>query len=186
MAEDDFIGGFEADDFDADDAADDILFAGDPDFDMDADEADIMAGEFGRAKRRRKRRRKKRARLIEQILMPFTRTAVAAGTPATLTVEPDRDCRLLDLRVIGTILATGVEDPGIAVTGLTVGGAQLFNAAGTYVAANMHPRDRRAGAFNCVIKKAIRASQVISLNVTNLTAGAISVDAALLVRCKVS
>ena len=176
---------FEGDDDDGI-AADDILFERDPDFDEEADAQDILAGDFGAVKRRRRRRRRKRSRLVEQILLPFARTAVGAGAAGTLTVEPDRDCRLLDLRVIGTVLATGVEDPGITVTGLSVGGVQLFNAAGAFVAANVHPRDRRPGAYNCTIKRAIRSSTVISLNVTNVTAAAISVDATLLVRSRVT
>lgn len=180
-----YIGSaFEGDDDDS--AADDSLFSGDPDFNREEDARLELEGDYGAVRSRRRRRKAKRAKLVEQILLPMTRTVVALGAAGTLTVEPDRDCRLLDLRVIGTVAATGVEDPGIVITGLNVGGSNLFNAAGIFVAANCHPRDRRPGAYNCVLKKVIRASQVITLNVTNVTGAAISVDATLLVKAKVT
>lgn len=182
--EDFYLGSaFGADGVD-DSAEDDILFGNDPDFDREQDIRDIEAGDYGAVKRRRARRKAKRSKLVETILMPFARTPVAAGTAGVLTVEPDRDCRLLDLRVTGSILATGVEDPGISITGLTVGGANLFNAAGAFTAVQCHPRDRRV--FNCKVRRIIRQSTQISLAVANLTAGAISVDATLLVRCRIA
>ena len=181
-----FIGSYEGDEVVDDSAEDDILFAGDSDFDRDEDARLIANGEFGAAKKRAARRKVKRTKLLETILMPFARVAVAGGAPGALQVEPDRDCRLLDLRVIGTVAATGVEDPGITITGFDVGGSRLLNAGGAFVAAHVHPRDRRPGCYNVNLKKLVRASTGINLAVANLTGAAISVDATLLVRARVS
>lgn len=180
-----FVGSYDGD-LEMDSAEDDILFSGDPDFNRDEDVRLLQEGDYGAVKRRIKRRQTKRANLLETVLMPFARTVVAAASPGTLAVEPDRDCRLLDLRVVGTVAATGVQDPGITITGFNVGGANLFNAAGAFVALHVHPQDRGRSSHNCNLKKLIRASQNITLTVANLTAAAISVDATLLVRAKIT
>ena len=181
-----FIGSYDGDDTFIDSGEDDILFSGDPDFDRDTDARLLADGDYGAVKRRVKARQTKRAKLLETILMPFTRAAVAPASPGTFTVEPDRDCRILDLRVIGTVAATGVEDPGITITGFNAGGASFFNSGGAFVAAHVHPRDRRPGCYNCNLKKLVRASTTITLTVANVTAAAISVDGSILVRAKVT
>lgn len=192
MTDSDFVGSIYGTDlsyeFGDDDASDDILFAGDSDFDRSIDAAMIAAGDWSGVKRRKAARKVKRVKMLDTVVMPIAQTASAAAAPVVLTVSPDRDCRLVDLRLVATTPVTGVENPGFVLNSIQVGGNNLLNSAGPVnCSTSFHPRDRRPGCYNCNIQKLIRASQNIVLNCANTTAAtALLAEGSLLVRAKVA
>lgn len=166
---------------------------GDDDIDGDDDlygEDDDLYGEddddeVGARTRRQKRRiRRRRRGMRGNQLIRFNRVAVAAGATAQLTVTLDRDCRPLDLRVQGSVAATGVVDPGVRVDDLQSHGKSFFASAGGVDAAFFSPLAQ--GVLpNCDIAEVIRSGEQVTLTVTNVTAAAISVSGTLLVRAKI-
>jgi hypothetical protein len=189
MPSSDFVGSIYAfDEYgDDDDAADDILFEGDPDFDREKDYELMAAGEFGKARKRKARRKAKRAKKLDTVLLPIAQVASAAAAPVQMVVAPDRDCRLLDLRLVATTPVTGVVDPGFVLNSIQVGGNNLLNAAGPITVANLDPHDRRPGCYNCNIQKLVRAAQNITILCANTTAAtALLAEGSLLVRARVA
>lgn len=187
MSDELFVGSiFGAEELDS--SEDDILFAGDSDFDRNIDAQYAAQADFGAVKRRAAVRRAKRAKMLDTVILPIAQAASAAAAPVTLTVSPDRDCRLLDLRLIATTPVTGAENTGFVLNTIQVGGNNLLNAAGPInVSANLHPRDRRPGCYNCNIQKLIRASTNITIVCANTTAAtALLAEGSLLVRARVA
>jgi hypothetical protein len=111
----------------------------------------------------------------------FPRTAVAATTAADITAKAVRECRPVDLRVRGSVAATGVEAPGIVIRDLAVHGTSLFNSKGEFDAELFYPGTGQTG-FNCDVPEVIAGGEEITMTVYNLTAAAISVSGTLLCR----
>lgn len=185
---DDLYGEDDDEDFEGDDED----FDGDDLFEGDDDDDEYGARRRRRARRRARRRSGRRvptrkARLRRApggngtLPLKFAITACGIGATVQLTAQANRDCRPLDLRVVGTT-AVGVVDPGIQIGDLSVHGKDL-HLSGGLVGGQLY--DPLSPVYpNCAIPEVIKAGETVTLTVTGVSAAATVVSAVLQCRAK--
>jgi len=138
------------------------------DEDDDEEEALVEGDEYGA--KRRKRRRGRKSPGTQLILFPLT--ACPVGTAVNIQAQVNRDCRAIDLRVIGTIVATGVVSAGAELVDLRVHGKTLFNSNGPVPAELLSPLSPTSPRGNANFKEMIRSGESITLTMQTLAGGA--------------
>lgn len=107
----------------------------------------------------------------QTVLFPLT--ACPVGTAVNIGAQVNRACRSIDLRVIGTVVATGVVSAGAQVVDLRVHGKTLFNSAGPVPAELFSPLNpRMGGRGNCEFREVIKSGETITLSMNTLAGGA--------------
>jgi hypothetical protein len=142
------------------------------------DELDI----YGAAARAARAAAKKTARPGGGTMtLVFPRTTCLTVAAQDITAKAVRKCRPVDIRVRGSVAATGVAAPGILIRDLSVHGTSLFNSKGDFDAELFGPGTGQTG-FNCDVPEVIGGGEEITLTVYNVTVASISVSATMLCR----